>query len=102
VDWLWTCGATSFGYRDNDNLWTRDGRHVGRFVGNEVYAADGRYLGEMLGTSRLITCQAKIGLSNNTFSPQAMRTTLHTSYVDYSANPMDEGYEDFPEVGALR
>ncbi len=26
MEWLWTWGGTSFGYRDGDNLWTHDGR----------------------------------------------------------------------------
>jgi hypothetical protein len=38
MQWLWTWGGVSFGYREGDNLWTHDGRHVGRFHGIEVYA----------------------------------------------------------------
>ncbi len=96
MDWLWTCGGTSFGYRDGDNLWTHNGRHVGRFIGNEVYAADGSYLGEMMGTSRLVTCEAKIGLVRNGFSPQPSRSITTTHQNDYSAYPMDDGFQDFP------
>ncbi len=100
MDWLWTWGGTSFGYRDRDNLWTRDGRHVGRFVGQEVYAANGAYLGEMVGTSCLITRQAKTGLRQQGFIPLGRRI-VHTAYADYSGYAMDAGDEDFPAPGAL-
>lgn len=52
MQWLWTWGGKSFGYRDGDNLWTQDGRHVGRFHGDEVYGADGSYLGEIRNKNR--------------------------------------------------
>jgi hypothetical protein len=55
----------------------------------------------MMGTSRLITHQTKIGLARNGFSPQATRT-LNTTHQDYSAYPMDEGYQDFPRPEAIR
>lgn len=101
MQWLWTCGGTRFGYRDGDSLWTHDGRHAGRFIGKEVYAADGTYLGEMMGSSRLVTCQARIGVAGDGFSPQATRT-LDTTHHDYSACPMDEGCQDFPRPEAIR
>jgi len=34
MQWLWTWGGASFGYKDGDDLWTHDGRHVGRFHGD--------------------------------------------------------------------
>lgn len=37
MQWLWTWGGESFGYRDGDNLWTHTGQHVGRFHGDEVF-----------------------------------------------------------------
>lgn len=100
VDWLWTWGGKSFGYRDGDDLWARDGRNVGRFVGDEVFAPDGTYLGEMMGTSRLITCEAKMGRRTTGFHPQDRRI-VHTVYPDYSAYPTDAGYQEFPAPDAL-
>jgi putative tryptophan/tyrosine transport system substrate-binding protein len=55
MDWLWTRGGTSFGYREVDDLWTPDGRHVGRFHGGEVYGPGGNYLGELEGSELLVT-----------------------------------------------
>ena len=101
MDKLWTCGGRSFGYRDGDDLWTHDGRHVGRFVGNEVFDRNGRYLGEMMGTSRLVTSQKKIGLVRDGFVPRASRPITTTQY-DYSAYPMDDGFEDFPAPETIR
>ncbi|XUW93645.1 hypothetical protein OH764_36475 (plasmid) [Burkholderia sp. M6-3] len=100
MDWLWTWGGKSFGYRDGDDLWARDGRNVGRFVGDEVFAPDGTYLGEMMGTSRLITCEAKMGRRTTGFHPQDRRI-VHTVYPDYSAYPTDAGYQEFPAPDAL-
>jgi hypothetical protein len=94
VDWLWTCGGRSFGYREGDSLWTRAGRNVGRFVGSEVFGPDGRYLGEMLGSSRLITCRSKIAFSNVGFTPLAVRTFC-LFHPDYSAYPMAAGTKTF-------
>ncbi|WP_027800235.1 hypothetical protein [Paraburkholderia dilworthii] len=101
MNWLWTWGGTSFGYRDGDNLWTYDGRHVGRFAGNDVYAPDGTYLGELAGTHRLITCQAKLGSRQAGFTPSGRRV-VYASYAEYSGYALDEGYEDFPAPGTLR
>lgn len=101
MDWLWTWGGASFGYREGDSLWTYDGRHVGRFTGNDVYAPDGAYLGELVGTSRLITCQAKRDWKQAGFTPFGRRI-VYASYADYSGYAMDAGYEDFPAPGALR
>ena len=60
MDWMWTWGGESFGYRDGDDLWTHDGKHVGRFFGAEVYARDGTYLGELKNTNRLISSKRQL------------------------------------------
>ncbi|ALE58900.1 hypothetical protein P0D87_19150 [Paraburkholderia sp. RL17-368-BIF-A] len=101
VDWLWTCGGKSFGYRKGDNLWTLDGRHVGRFIGNEIYGPDGQYIGEMLGTNRLVTRKTRLGFCKDPFVPEPGRV-VGQSHPDYSAYSMDDGYQDFPCPDAVR
>lgn len=100
MDWLWTWGGKSFGYRDGDDLWTHDGRHVGRFIGSEVYAPDGRYLGEIMNDDRLITDPSKKSWRQGVFSPWGSRVG-YVPYVDYVGNAMYAGYEDFPAPDTL-
>ena len=100
MDWLWTWGGISFGFRESDNLWTHDGQHVGRFVADEVFCSSGAYLGEMMGTGRLITSQIKIGLNQAGFVPLG-RQIVYTLYVNYSSYAMLAGFEDFPAPNAL-
>jgi hypothetical protein len=95
MDWLWTWGGTSFGYRDGDNLWTHDGRHVGRFQGGEVYGPDGRYLGEIKSKNRLITNVSKIPHRTSGFAPLGQRVG-YVPYVGYVGYVMYVGYKDFP------
>ena len=95
MEWQWTWGGISFGYRERDNLWTYDGRHVGRFYGEEVYASDGRYLGEIKNKNRLITNLGKKHWRRASFSPYANRAG-YAPYVNYVGYVMYVGYEDFP------
>jgi len=101
MEWLWTWGGISFGYRLGDNLWTHDGRHVGRFLGNEVYGQDGYYLGEIRSRNRLITCLGKRSRRKPPFSPYARRVA-YVRYIDYVGYVMYVGYEDFPAPGTFR
>jgi hypothetical protein len=43
MDWLWTWGGISFGYKVDDRVFTHLGLQIGRVDGEEVYASDGRY-----------------------------------------------------------
>src|SRR5207247_11359425 len=95
MQWLWTWGGISFGYRDGDNLWTHDGHHVGRFHGDEIYGSDGRYLGEVRSRDRLITNRAKQSYRKSGFIPFVDRVG-HVPYVGYVGYVMYLGYEDFP------
>lgn len=96
MEWLWTWGGISFGYREGNNLWTHDGRHVGRFKGEDVYGPDGRYLGELRNKTRLITnVSKKRSLRGQAFSPYASRMG-YVPYVNYVGYVMYAGYEDFP------
>lgn len=101
MDWLWTWGGTSFGYRDGDNLWTHDGRHVGRFIGDEVYAPDGRYLGELRNGNRLIFNRSKSSRRKSSFGVFGRRAG-YARYANYAGYAMYAGYEDFPAPEALR
>jgi sporulation protein YlmC with PRC-barrel domain len=99
MEWLWTWGGVSFGYRDGDALWTHDGRHVGRLAGNEVFSADGRYLGE-IHNGRLITHSGKRSGRQAGFMPFANRVG-DVNWVDYVGYVMLVGYEDFPRPESL-
>ena len=100
MEWLWTWGGTSFGYREGDNLWTHDGRHVGRFYGNEIYGQDGYYLGETRSKNRLITNLGKKHWRRYPFTPYANRGA-YVPYVDYVGYVMYVGHEDFPAPETL-
>jgi hypothetical protein len=103
VEWLWTWGGACFGYRDDDDLWTREGRHVGQFYGAEVFGPGGRYLGELRGSKddRLITNLAKKHLRRGSFIPHTSRVghIRHTDAVGYA---MSAGYEDFASTDDLQ
>jgi hypothetical protein len=95
MQWLWTWGGISFGYREKNNLWTHDGRHVGRFHGDDIYGSDGSYLGEIKSKDRLITNLSKKHWRKPSFSPFARRIG-YVRYVNYVGYVMYVGYEDFP------
>ena len=100
MEWLWTWGGKSFGYREGDSLWTHDGRHVGRFHADEIYGPDGAYLGELRNKDRLITNVGKKGRRMSGFGPHASRVG-YVPYVDYVGYVMYVGYEDFPNPDDL-
>lgn len=100
MQWLWTWGGVSFGYRLDYALFTHDGQLVGRFDGEEVYGADGRYLGELRQGDRLITQQGKNHPCRRVFVPA--RSACYERSADRPPLAMDAGYEDFPEPEALR
>jgi hypothetical protein len=95
MEWLWTWGGISFGYRLGEDLWTHDGRHVGRFHEDEVYARNGLYLGEIRNRNRLITNLNKKQRRKSPFGPHANRVA-YVRYVNYVGYVMYVGYEDFP------
>lgn len=94
MDWLWTWGGKSFGFRDGEDLWTHDGRQVGRFRGEEVFAPDGRYLGE-LRKGKLITRISSKNRRGPVFAPHANRVG-RVDRVGHVGSVMIAGYEDFP------
>ena len=94
MEWLWTWGGTSFGYRDGNNLWTHDGKHVGRFHEDEVYRQDGSYLGELL-NGRLVTHLSKQSRRRSPFVLYGSRIG-YLNRIDYVGHMMLAGYEDFP------
>ena len=100
MEWLWTWGGVSFGYREGDNLWTHDGRHVGRFHDDEVYAPTGFYLGELRNKNRLITNRGKKHFRRSSFAPYGNRAA-YVPYVNYVGYVMYVGYEDFPGPAEL-
>ena len=81
VQWLWTWGGISFGYRDGDDLWTHDGRHVGRFQGDQVFDRHGRYLGELMNDDRLIH-RRSTNICGCSFTPYARRAG-YARYANY-------------------
>jgi hypothetical protein len=100
MQWLWTWGGASFGYREGNALWTHDGRHVGRFQGDEIYGPDGSYLGEIMNQNRLITCCAKSAWRRTGFTPLGQRGAVGQQGA-YGGLGMYGGYEDFPDPDKL-
>lgn len=70
MDWLWTWGGISFGYKVDDRVFTHFGLQIGRVDGEEVYASDGRYLGEIMSDNRLIIHRGKKNYRHSGFSPR--------------------------------
>jgi hypothetical protein len=98
VDWFWTWGGRSFGYREADALFSYEGRHVGQFAeGEEIYGHDGAYLGEVRNVSRLITNLSKKAWRRGGFSPMAGRGL--DQHTDMTAKDMPNGFKDFPVPG---
>ena len=93
MQWLWTWGGTSFGYRSDDALFTHKGKQVGRFHDDEVYGPDGRYLGEIKSENRLITNRSKKSRIRSGFTPRPGGS--YARYVNYVGYVMYVGYEDF-------
>jgi hypothetical protein len=100
MEWLWTWSGVCFGYRDEDQLRTHDGRHVGRFFEDEVYGVDGQYLGELGSEDRLITKQRKIGRRKFSFRPR-MKRVGRVRRVNRIGRVMRVGYQDFPRPEEL-
>ncbi len=105
MSWFWTWGGSSFGWIDDDALYTEDGRHVGNveYDGEEVLVfaiTDGRYLGEVQGEDRLITKESRM---NRSRSPRLERTPrmARMPRMDRMPRMMRFGHVDFPEPGAL-
>jgi sporulation protein YlmC with PRC-barrel domain len=96
MEWLWTWGGESFGYRDAEGLWTHHSRHVGRFLGHEVFGPDGRYLGEVR-NGRLIVNSGKRSRRTSTFSRKLTRIG-YVNRVNYVGYVMLVGHEDFPRA----
>ena len=103
IEWLWTWGGASFGYRQGESLFTYDGRSVGRFVGDEVYGANGKYLGELRSTGqdrRLTASNYKNSRVVATFSPKAGKA------YERRANRLPQtaycGYQDFPSPESFK
>lgn len=93
MDWVWTWGGVSFGYRVDDSLYTHDGFEAGRFHGDEVYGKDGHYIGEVV-NDRLITNRSKKAWRKSSFFPR--RSTSYVKYCNYVGYVMYAGCEDFP------
>ena len=69
MDWLWTWGGKSFGYRSGYDLLAYHGLQVGIFHGDENYGRDGCYLGELMNGGRLITDLREQSWRQPSFAP---------------------------------
>jgi hypothetical protein len=95
VEWLWTWSGKCFGYRNQDALYSYQGRQVGRFAeGDEIYGHDGSYLGEIRTAGRLITNLSKKKWRRPGFSP--MIATAFEQKPDTIAKNIPDGFTDFP------
>ena len=95
MKWVWTWKGICFGYVENDNLRTHDGKHVGKLHGEEIYGIDGDYLGEVMNENRLITCRSKMSWRKGPFAPFA-KNAGYAKYANYAGYAMYAGHEDFP------
>lgn len=93
MEWLWTWSGKSFGYRNDDNLFTHFGKHIGKFYDSEVYDVQGKYLGE-LNNNRLINNTRKRSFIRGSFAPYA--GCAYAKYGDYIGYVMYAGFKDFP------
>jgi len=100
MDWFWTWGGIPVGYRNGDDLYTRDGRHVAQFRDDEVFTLDGRYLGEIRSEQRLVTKLSKRSrrVGSRARMPNRSPSAARVTYV---ANVPLVGHEDFPEPQTL-
>lgn len=99
MDWMWTWGGKSFGYRSGESLFSYKGREVGRFHGDEIYGPDGRYLGEVMNGNRLISNRAKRGWVRSSFAPRLGGASAR--YANYAGYAMYAGHDDFPDPDSL-
>ena len=104
-EWVWTWGGSSFGWTDEDALYTHDGRHVGYVERDDedvlVFAiSDGRYLGEIRSSDRLLTKESRLGRSRR---PRRQRRTLmgRMRRMDRMGRMIPMGCRDFPEPEQL-
>jgi hypothetical protein len=100
-EWVWTWGGVSFGWINDDALFTQGGRHVGRveYDGDETLAfsiVDGRYLGEVRDGNRLITKESRVGRRRGPRSERMPRTP-RMPRMDRMPRMMRMGCCDFPE-----
>jgi hypothetical protein len=98
--WVWTWGGNSFGYIDEDALYTHDGRHVGYVEPGAddilIFSiADGRYIGQLEDQDRLIT---KLARSNRHRRPRKARRqrTPRTPRRPRRSRRVRVGHTDFP------
>jgi CheY-like chemotaxis protein len=99
ADDLWTWSGEYFGFREDAELWTFEGRHVGRFRRNsDIYRPDGLYLGEVM-DGRLIIDWHKTARRASSFMPSEGRSGHH-KFADREPFDMQIGFKDFPGVDA--
>src|SRR4051812_30018563 len=103
--WVWTWGGTSFGYIDDDALYTDDGRHVGlvEYDDEEVLIfsiTDGRYLGELGDSERLITKESRLNRHRRPRRERRRRVS-RAHRRDRTSRVMRRGYRDFPRPELL-
>jgi hypothetical protein len=91
---LWQWNGSYFGYRLNDQLFTRSGRCVGVFRGDEVYGHRGQYLGEIKSRDRLITNTEKLDKRGPAApdvmgepAPEVSKRPEYAMYVAHEAFP---------------
>jgi hypothetical protein len=91
AEWLWTWSGRSFGYREGDSLFAREGSEVGRFRDDEIFGPDGRYTGE-LRRGRLITNRRK-RKRRGSFTPR--HRAGRAGRANRAGYAMISGFEDF-------
>ena len=94
MDWFWTWGGVSVGYRNGTSLVLYSGREIGRFFGDEIYGADGRYLGEIRDGKRLVCVRSKRSIFRTPFRPVELKSLTNRPHI--GGLPTPAGCEEFP------
>ena len=91
---FWTWGGIYFGYSNENNLFTHNGKCIGSIQDGYVFDTRGRYLGEVIDNNRLISDRSKSNLMGQPCTNAAGAPYL--PYMNYAGNAMYAGYKDFP------
>jgi len=102
--WVWTWSGESFGWIDDDALFTHDGRHVGVVDSRDgeilIFALDGQYLGELRESDRLITRESRLNRRGGARMQRATRAPRNQR-IDRVGRMMRVGYREFPGPSEL-
>jgi sporulation protein YlmC with PRC-barrel domain len=96
-DFVVTWGGKYFGWIEDNDLFTHDGRHVGRFVRTEVFGKTGAYLGEMKDHRLIANIAKKHTKKQLAFLPQRLKMVPpRVRPANEPALDLPAGFDEFP------